>query len=200
MVTEPRNLRTEIEQCLITWVHSRCDIEELQRLNTPGAMVALLLVFRIMGLGETARTIMDSLERDIEAGALDARPVVEAINLAVRRRNTRLGCDGAGTDVVPGEGDDEEWRPSPWDTATSLGSYLEITWFARRASDRLLRMQSSRGATLAMWLVQRLYAAGDPLAEVMRTVGDDDLPELFAALDSALTDYPDKQAKRLSSP
>jgi hypothetical protein len=45
-----------------------------------------------------------------------------------------------------------------------------------------------------------LYTAGEPLAEVMKAVADEDLPELFAALDRALTDYPDKQPKRLAHP
>jgi hypothetical protein len=205
-MNEPRTLREEIEECLITWVHARCDIEELQRQHTPGAMIALLLTFRITVLGEDTRALIDSLEKDIEAGTVDARPVVEAINLAVKGRRACLGYDDEPGSAVQDleedseEDEDEGGRAALWFLSASLGSYLEMVWFGRRASDRLLRMQPSRGSTLATWLVQRLYTAGEPLAEVMKTVADEDLPELFAALDRALTDYPDRQAKRLGHP
>jgi hypothetical protein len=191
MAVPPDGLRVEVEKCLITWAHARLDIEELHRLNTPGAMVALVLIVRIMIIGETAPAVMASLEEAMEGEATDARPIVEAINTAVRQRNLRCGYEAA-TDVTLDTGGEEREPPSLRDLSNSLGVYLEVTWFGRRAFDRLLHMQST-GAMHAIQLTQRIYTAGESIAAVMQSVTDEDLPGLFTALDSALTDYPQTQ-------
>jgi hypothetical protein len=72
--------------------------------------------------------------------------------------------------------------PSLWSLQEKLEVYLEATWWLKRVTERLLRLESPE-AGYATWLVQRLYAFGEPLSAVVQSVKEADLPELVAVLD-----------------
>lgn len=170
-------MKRNIEQAVTTWAHARVEVEAMGHMETPGADRALALINRIM-LGETPSQILPCV-RDQELVA-----ILNALEMARKARNTHFNYEST---ELPDIESPEYATQSSWSLRNQVACVLEIYWFVRRSSKRLMG-EEGPGTEQARRIVHRISVMGEDRTVVVNGLESSHALSVLEVLDRVQND------------